>query len=128
MNKTSEHRGIISAAILSLSLLCVSAAYGESRSYDLPPFDRIDVSAGIKLVATVGEDQQVEVFTENGDFHDFSIEVRNGELRTKREQSRLSWHKSRQDYEVRVSIENLERIEASSGSYGKITNLSLIHI
>lgn len=109
----------ISAAILTAS----SAAFAESREFDLPEFDRIDVSAGIKLVANVGRDQRVTVETEDGDFTDFEIEVKNGELTLSREWNRLRWHSKKADYKVILSMRDFRGLDASSGSYIKIANV-----
>ena len=116
---------------LSGRLLCLTsvlsviagAAIADERTYDLPTFDRIDVSAGVKLVAVAGKPQSVTVYADEGDFSDFEIQVRNGELRATREYSRLSWHKPKSRYEVRVSVRDLRGIEASSGSFGRIENV-----
>lgn len=95
----------------------------EVRSYDLPSFDKIDVSAGIVLKASAGEPQSVEVFTKDGDFNDFEIEVRNNELTVTRNHSRLRWHKSKSNYEVRVSLRDLRGIAASSGAQAKVADV-----
>lgn len=105
------------------SVAVMSAAYAETRDYDLPNFDKIDVSAGIMLVATVGEDQAVSVETKHGDFSDFEIKVRNGRLYATRENTRLRWHKNKSDYKVTISVSDLNEISASSGSHADVTNI-----
>jgi len=106
-----------------ISALLIGAASAESRDYTFPAFDKIDISAGVELVAEVGGEQTVEVVTENGDFSDFKIEVRNGELMATRKHSRLQWHRQKSDYKIIVSVSNLRSIEASSGSWGEIENI-----
>ncbi|MEM9015090.1 MAG: DUF2807 domain-containing protein [Pseudomonadota bacterium] len=109
---------------MSASVALTAAAHAEStRSYDLPAFNRIDVSAGIELVAQIGEAQKVEVYSEYGDFSDFSIRVRDGELIASRQNSRLRWHANRSDYEVRVTTPSLTSLEASSGSWGEVSDI-----
>ncbi len=99
------------------------AAAEESRSFDLPEFDRIDVSAGVILVADIGSQQSVIVKTNKGDYSDFSIEVSNGELNITRERNPLSWHNSKSDYKVIVSVPTLAALDASSGSRAKVFNI-----
>ena len=43
-------------------------ANAETRDFDLPEFDRIDVSAGVMIIADVGDAQSVKVETKHGDF------------------------------------------------------------
>ncbi len=111
------------AAALGGGAILLSAAHAENRTFDLPNFNRIDISAGVHLVAEVGGPQSVEVRTEHGDFSDFEIKVRNGELIATRKQSRLRWHNKKSDYKVVVTLRDLNGIEASSGSWGKIANI-----
>jgi Putative auto-transporter adhesin, head GIN domain len=99
------------------------AAAEETRSFDLPEFDRIDVSAGVVLVADIGAQQSVIVKTNKGDYSDFAIEVRNGELNISREWNPLSWHNSKSDYKVIVSVPTLAALDASSGSRAKVFNI-----
>ncbi|MHA7871186.1 MAG: GIN domain-containing protein [Hyphococcus sp.] len=109
------------AAGLALS---AQALAGETRTYDLPEFDWIDASAGVVVVADVGGAQAVEVETDRGDFRDFKIEVDDRALTVSRKWSRLSWHGGKAEYKVRVSVPELRGLDASSGAYAKIKNLS----
>ena len=117
MNKT-----MITAAA-SFVALSGSAFAGESRTFDLPEFDRIDASAGVIVVAVVGSPQTVEVKTDKGDFEDFVIEVDDGELTVTRKWNRLAWHNSKSDYKVMISMRDLSALEASSGAHAKISNI-----
>ncbi len=112
--------GLIVAGAIALA---ATPATAEERTFDLPEFDRIDVSAGIMLVADVGDAQSVRVETHDGDFSDFEIEVNNGELSVSREWNRLRWHNKKADYKVSISMRELKALEASSGSHAKISNL-----
>ncbi|NOX94660.1 MAG: DUF2807 domain-containing protein [Alphaproteobacteria bacterium] len=111
---------IISAGILALAAPAIA---GESKTYDLPEFDRIDVSAGIVLVAEVGSPQTVVVETDRGDFSDFQIDVKSGRLKVTRKWNRLAWHGAKADYKVTISVRDLHALEASSGSRAKIMNI-----
>lgn len=113
------------AAILAaLPLMLAAPALADNeRTYDLPPFDRIDVSAGIKVAATAGREQSVTAKAVNGDFEDLEIEVRNGKLSISREWNRLRWHGKRTLYKVTVSADTLRGISASSGSHATLDNI-----
>ncbi len=111
---------IISAGILALAAPAIA---GESKTYDLPEFDRIDVSAGIILVAEIGSPQTIVVETDRGDFSDFQIDVKSGRLKVSRKWNRLAWHGAKADYKVKISVRDLNALEASSGSQAKIINI-----
>ena len=115
-----------SAFIVALAAATALAlpAFAETRSYDLPEFDRIDVSAGLKLVATAGGAQSVSVETDEGDFSDLEIEVDDGVLVVSREWNRLRWHQKKADYTVTVSARELRGLEASSGSISTLTDIN----
>lgn len=101
----------------------VASAAAETRSFELASFDSIDISAGIKLVATAGGKQSIEVETVQGDFSDFDIEVKDGVLRLSREWNRLRWHQEKADYRVFVTAPTIKAIEASSGSHSTLTEV-----
>ena len=107
---------------LALSALSLPAA-AETKSYDLTSFESIDISAGIRLVATAGGEQSINVETEDGDFSDFEIEVKNGVLYLSREWNRLSWRRTKADYKVTLTAPKIKSIEASSGSQSKLEEI-----
>ncbi len=111
------------AFVISLAAAASLAApaAAETRDYDLPEFDKIDISAGLKLVATAGGSQSVSVTTEDGDYSDLEIGVKNGVLVISREWNRLRWHQKKADYEVTVSARALNGIDASSGSHSTLS-------
>ncbi|WP_428407959.1 head GIN domain-containing protein [Hyphococcus sp.] len=100
-----------------------SAAAAETRNFDLAPFEAIEVSAGLKLVATAGRKQTIEVQTDEGDFSDFEIEVEDGVLYLSREWNRLRWHQKKADYKVIVTAPKIEALEASSGSHSTLEEI-----
>jgi|GEM_PF-1184118 len=112
---------LAAAAILAAA---PAALAEESRSFDLPEFNRIDVSSGVMLVADIGEKQSVIVKTNKGDYSDFEIEVHNGELNISRDWNPLSWHGSKSDYKVIVKIPELTGLDASSGSHARISSIN----
>lgn len=99
-------------------------ALAETRNYDLPEFDRIDISAGLMLEATAGGAQSVSVETDGGDFSDLEIKVDDGVLVISREWNRLRWHQKKADYKITVSARDLNGLEASSGSHSKLSNIN----
>lgn len=111
-------------ALSAAGALCAPSALAqESRTFDLPDFNRIDVSAGVVLIADVGGPQSILVETKNGDFSDFEIGVRDGELNVSRQWNRLSWHNKKSDYKVTLSVPALRALEASSGSHAKVSKI-----
>lgn len=114
-----------SAPFLGLALLAAAVvpAAAETRNYDLPAFERIDVSAGIHLTATVGGPQAIEVTTDGGDFSDLEVRVKDGVLIVTREWNRLRWHDKKADYKVVVTARALTALDASSGSYSTLAKI-----
>ncbi len=114
-----------SAAFAAL-LVATSAAYAgeETRNYnDLPDFDRLDVSAGVVMIAEVGDKRSITVTTDDGDFSDFEIGVKNGVLSVSREWNRLRWHGSRSNYTVTVVAPDIRGLDASSGSHASVSKI-----
>lgn len=100
-------------------------ALAEEREYDLPTFDKVDISTGIVLVANVGDRQKVVAHSDSDDFSDLKIEVDDGELHISREWSKLRWRKDKKSsYKVVVSMPEIRSVEASSGSHANIKNVS----
>lgn len=110
-------------AAAGMLALAAFPALAEERVFNLPAFDRVDVSAGIKVNITAGEPQNVVVKTVNGNFEDLEIEVRDGALHLSREWNRLRWHGKKTDYLVTISVDTLRGIEASSGSNADLLNV-----
>ena len=115
---------IFASALVGAAAALGAAIAQDERQFDLEKFDRIDVSAGIILVAKSGAPQTITVKTDNGDFSDFEIGVRNGALHVSRDYNPLRWHTKKSAYKVLVTTPSLRGLEASSGSHAKITNVS----
>lgn len=112
-------------ALATLALVAATGAHAEEqRAFDLDSFDRIDVSAGVAIVAEAGKEQTIIVKTDNGDFTDFKIGVRNGALYVSRDYNRLRWHSKKSAYKVIVTAPSLRGLEASSGAHAKLINIS----
>jgi len=112
------------AALCAAALAASPAFAQEERDFDLPDFDRIDVSAGVALVADVGEAQSVTVVSKHGDFSDFEIEVAHRELSVSRRWNRLSWHNKKSDYKVIVTVPTLRSLDASSGAHARVSHIN----
>lgn len=100
------------------TLLLVSPALGETRTYDVAAFTGIDVSSGIDVLFTTGSAQSVVVKNDKGDFDDIKIAVNDGQLVLSRKQKNWitgGW-KKRPNYQVTVTAPALDSIDASSGA------------
>lgn len=115
----------LAASVLVGAAAALNAAIAQDeRQFELDDFNRIDVSAGIILIAEAGPAQSITVKTDNGDFTDFEIGVKNGALFVSRDYNRLRWHSKKSAYKVLVTAPSLRGIEASSGSHAKLTNIA----
>ena len=66
------------------------AALAETRTYDLAPFDRVDIATGLHAEIVQGETQSVRIeTTRNGILDQIDIDVRNGQLRARRDSDLL---------------------------------------
>lgn len=111
------------ALIVGLFIAASLPAAAQDRNFDLAEFERIDISAGIVLDATVGTTQSVVVQSTDGDFSDFHISVKNRTLIVTREFNRLRWHQKKADYRVVVTAPKITGIEASSGSTSTLAKI-----
>ncbi|MEZ5893722.1 MAG: DUF2807 domain-containing protein [Parvularculaceae bacterium] len=112
----------VSALALAAAAIAQPAA-AETRTYDVAAFDRIDVSAGLKVVAAAGGKQKVTVETDMGDYSDFQIEVDDGVLIVSREWNGLRWRSRKADYTVFVTAPSLKGLEASAGSHASVAKV-----
>ncbi|GJL91567.1 GIN domain-containing protein [Hyphococcus sp.] len=113
-----------SAVLLGLAASAIALpAAAETRSFDLPAFDRIEISAGLHLAAVADGAQSVNVESEDGDFSDLEIEVNDGVLTLSREWNRLRWHQKKASYKITVSAPKIRALDASSGSISTLTKI-----
>ena len=107
-------------AYLPIALTAAAAlalpAMAETKSYDVRNFDGLDVSAGIQVEFETGVSRYVSVENKDGNFDDIIVEVDDGDLILKRPR-KMGWGRKRPSYTVRVGVETLSDIEASSGSH-----------
>jgi len=117
MKMNLQSMSMFAAAAFVLS----PAALAETRNFDLPAFDEIHVSTGIKAEIVVGGDQSVVVEAEDDDdLDELEISVINGKLRIKLERSFFeslrNWFSEGPRLTARVSVPALTELEASSGA------------
>ncbi|MEL6323331.1 MAG: head GIN domain-containing protein [Pseudomonadota bacterium] len=110
MNRTL----LAGAAALTLAV----PANAETRTYDLPGFTEIDLSAGVRLEFEAGETQSIIAETENGDFEKLRVEVDGDTLVIgRRRSSGWNWgRRNRDNFTVTVTAPAIEALDASSGS------------
>jgi len=112
-------RRLVPIAFVAAALF-PAIAQAETRTFDLPPFDRIDVSAGIRAEIVVGGDQSVRIDTDSGTFQDIEVAVRNGRLVLGLDRgffnSLLELFSPGSDVVAYVSVPVLNEIDASSGA------------
>ena len=111
------------ALLAAAPLLLVPVSMAETRSYDVPAFADIDVSAGITLEFAAGGAQTVLVENAKGDFDDIEISVRDGTLDIGRP-TRMGWNFSRPRYTVTVTAPQLSGLDVSSGADATGSGLS----
>lgn len=113
-------------AALSFAAFTIAAtpALAEIRDFEVPDFDEIDVSAGIKVYYETGVSRYVTVENKKGDFSDIEVEVDDGVLELSRKK-KMNWGGGKREaYTVTIGVQSLSEIEASSGSYVEGTGLS----
>ena len=115
---------VVLSAFAAAAALTAAAHAQEQRSFDLPAFDRIDVSAGVMLVANLGDKQSVTVEASDGDFSDLEIGVKGGTLTVSREWNRLRWNGNRSNYKIFVTAPRLVSLDASSGSHASVSKIA----
>lgn len=104
---------LIAASTLALAL----PATAETRTYDLPSFNAIDVSSGLSVVFEAGPEQSVVAETDGGDFDKIIVEVEDDTLIVRRKRSNWNWGGSRKNrFTVNVTGPAVSELDASSGS------------
>ena len=119
MNKPA----LVAAAALSLA---TAPALADSRTYDLPEFDSIDIATGLNAVVTRGDTQAVRVeAADAGMFDRLDIKVRNGKFTAKQHTNLidiilsggiLNMLGGKSDLTIYVTVPELAGINASSGA------------
>lgn len=106
--------------------LLSSAALSESRLFPLPPFTEVEVSSGVTVTITTGQEQSVRVDSAKSDDLDkILVAVRNGKLQIGFQRGVLQalgdWlNSSRPDVSAVVSVPTLDRLDASFGANANV--------
>ena len=103
-------------AILACLSALPAAALSATKSYDMPAFDSVSVSAGINVDVTVGPAHGIVAETTAENFDDLEISVEDNVLHIGRAGS-WSWFTGRPPrYDVHVNAPALRSLKASSGA------------
>jgi hypothetical protein len=106
---------------LAAVLVSQAAAAAETREFDLPTFDEVYVSSGIKAEISVGGDQSVRIEAESRqDFRRLDVRVRNGKLMIDLErgffESLRDWMSEGPNITAYVTAPAVTELGASSGA------------
>ncbi len=106
---------MFTAGAVASAFWAAAAFADETRTFDLPDFDGIDVATGLSVEYEYGAVQSVEAKLERGDWDDVTIKVEDGELIVKRARS-FNWGARGPKLTVYVTGPELSSIDASSGA------------
>ncbi len=137
MTKTTppKRAAIVLSAFVSASLLLALPGFAQTRVFDLPAFDKIDVSSGIIMNVTPGPDQSVRVETAGGQDFDFlELSVKEGELQAFTSYSLIDYilrgwfFNAGPVFKISVSIPELGAVKTSGGANLSVTSMSGNHL
>lgn len=101
-------------------IFAATAVFAQNKTYDVAGFDEIEVSAGVEVDVTVGEDFSVTGRAIRGDIERLDILLHDSRLMISREgQNRprlFGLLRADDRFEVTVTLPELTEIEATSGS------------
>lgn len=107
---------LLIALVLGANIQSFAFSTEKTETRNLKDFDKIKVSSGIDLFVRMGETEEVKVVADGDIIDQVITEVKDGTLKIYMKQNN-NWNwgitKSRKVY---VSVKELERLEASSGS------------
>jgi hypothetical protein len=107
---------LLIALVLGANIQSFAFSTEKTETRNLKDFDKIKVSSGIDLYVRMGETEEVKVVADGDIIDQVITEVKDGTLKIYMKQNNnWNWgiNKSRKVY---VSVKELERLEASSGS------------
>ena len=118
---TGAVRYVSLAVFAATTLVSASAGFAEMRSFELPPFDEIEVATGIRAEISIGTGQVVRVEADDpADFDDLVARVRNGRLELKLERGfpwrPRDWFPRRREVSAVIVVPEVHEIGASSGA------------
>lgn len=112
---------LLFTVVLSFITCIGMAANGNSDKTeirDVSSFNGIKVSTGIDLYITMGTVEEVKIVAEDDIIDDLITEVKDGTLRIYMKQSNnwFNWNSGNQTRKAYVTVKELQKIDASSGS------------
>jgi len=112
---------LLFALVLSLITSIGMAANGNSDKTEIrnvSSFNGIKVSTGIDLYITMGTVEEVKIVAEDDIIDNLITEVKDGTLRIYMKQSNnwFNWNSGNQTRKAYVTVKELQKIDASSGS------------
>lgn len=106
----------------SALLMAATAVLAEQQSYDMSGFDEVEVSAGVEVIVTIGDDFRVMGEAISGDIDNLDIMQKGNRLMISRDANRLTdWSllgflRPDDKFVVTVAMPNLKALESTSGS------------
>ena len=102
-------------------LITASAAFAETRTYDMTGFEEVEVSAGVTVKVAVGEDFSVVGEATRGDINNLDIIQLDDRLMISRESDGQVWgliglFRPDDQFVVTVTMPELTEVESTSGS------------
>jgi len=117
--KMMKKIGIILSIVL-IAFACTSTLAQETQIRKVSGFIGIEVSEGIKVTLTMGDEEKVEVFADKEYIDKVITEVNGNDLEIYIKGNN-NWNKGRK-IEVKVTAKDINKIHASSGSSLTTTN------
>jgi len=110
-------------AAAAIAALLAAPAFADTKTYDVPTFTGIDVSAGLTVEFTEGPAQSVTVENKNKAWDKIKVSVDDGLLVLERPK-KMGWGRNKERFLITVTAPELNYIDTSSGSEVFGTGLS----
>lgn len=119
-------RGFLSVGTMALAMAIPGAGLAADRTYDLPLFTAIDISAGVDAVVTVGGSQSVAATAaDDAILRELRVEVRDGTLKVWRDWDILDLFEiGPKDTSMTITAPSLTGAEASAGADVAVSGLT----
>lgn len=119
-------RHVLAAGAVALAIAIPGVGLAADRTYDLPPFTAIDISAGVDAVVTVGGSQSVAATArDHSSLDELRVEVRDGTLKVWRDWDILDLFEfGRDETKMTISAPTLTGAESSAGADVAVSGLS----
>ncbi|MEM0984755.1 MAG: DUF2807 domain-containing protein [Pseudomonadota bacterium] len=114
--------GVAATAIIATTI--GSSASAETLAYPAENFDRIDLSAGLKVIYETADTYSVTADFERGGPDDVVVDVKGSTLVIKRRNQTMNWGRNKVNATFTVTSPELDAVEASSGSSFRGTGIN----